>query len=192
MGSKKSEKFLNDLFVEIKKQTVTVSDQLRRSLSKKLTEELKKIKRPMFNLRLKAVLATAATVLILFFVFNTKKLNQYKMRYQSTVSHGKPVTVKLVYNAEKDLKKVHFRIELQDGLAFYSGSEKIVKMKTYDWTGDLKKGKNTIPFVVRTFKKGRVKIKAYAAYRDFKYVQEIVLNSKDHIRTTSLSKDSFG
>jgi len=184
MNSKNSENILNDLLTEAKKQKVYVSDDVKASLSKKLAKvAVEKEKRAFFKLRSRTVIATAASLLILLSVFmiyeNFTEKNTRKLYYESTVAQGRPVTIKLVYNAAKDLEDVKFHIELADGLTFHSNNSEIEKIRSHNWSGKLTKGENTIPFVVRTSKKGKFRIIAHAEYEKFRHSQEIVLESGD-------------
>jgi len=184
MNSKNSENILNDLLTEVKNQKTTVSDDVKASLSKKLAKvAVEKEKSSFFKFRLRAVMATAASLLILLSVFmiyerSTGK-DTIKLYHESTVAQGRPVTIKLVYNAVKDLEDVKFHIELTDGLTFHSNNSQIEKIRSHNWSGKLTKGENTIPFVVRTSRKGKFKIKAHAEYEKFRHSQEIVLESGD-------------
>jgi len=183
MENKNSENILNSLLTEARKNKAEVSDDLRASLSQKLVKEAQeKEKRSFFKLRMRAVLATAASLLILLSVFyvyeRTTFKDERKLYYESTVAEGKPVTIKLVYNATKDLKDVEFHLELADGLIFHSSNKEIEKIRMHSWKGNLKKGENTIPFVVRTAGSGKMKIKAHAEYEKFRHAQEIVLDSE--------------
>ena len=190
MNSKNSEKILNTLLTEARKDRISVSEDLRASLREKLEEEAQKKEKSYFlKFRMRAMIATAASLLILLSVFmiyeNNSEQNSRELYYESTVSQGRPVTVKLIYNAVHDLKNVNFHIELDRGLAFYSQDSEITKIKSHNWTGNLKKGKNIIPFVVKTSKKGKMKIKAHAEYDKFRHSQEIVLDSKEnHIKVS--------
>lgn len=181
---KNSENILNDLLTEAKKQKACVSDDVRASLSEKLADvAVEKEKRAFFKLRSGTVIATAASLLILLSVFmvyeNFTEKNTRKLYYESTVSQGSPVTIKLVYNAVKDLEDVKFHIELAGGLTFHSNNSEIEKIRSHNWSGKLEKGENIIPFVVRTSGKGKFRIKAHAKYEKFRHNQEIVLESGD-------------
>lgn len=190
MNSKNSEKILNNLLAEARKQDVAVHDDLRVSLRKKLEKEAQKKEKNLFlRVRMRAMIATAASLFILLSVFmiyeNYTEKDSRKLYYESTVSQGKPVTVKLVYNAVTDLKNVNFHIELGKGLVFHSQNKEISEIKSHDWTGSLKKGENIIPFVVKTSEMGKMRIKAYAEYEKFRHSQEIVLDSQEgHIKVS--------
>ena len=190
MNGNNSEKILNSLLAEARKQDIAVSEDLRSSLREKLHEEVrKKEKNRFFRFRMRAMIATAASLFILLSIValyeNFSQQDTRKLYYESTVSQGRPVTVKLVYNAVRDLKNVSFYIELDKGLTFHSDNSRITKIRSHNWTGDLKRGKNIIPFVVRTSKKGKMKIRAHAEYEKFRHSQEIVLDSKEnHIKVS--------
>lgn len=181
---KNSENILNDLLVEARNRKVHISDNVRVSLSQKLADvAAEKKKSSFFKLRMRAVFATAASLLILLSVFmiheNFTEKNTRELYYESTVAQGRPVTIKLVYNAVNNLEDVKFHIELADGLTFHSNNSEIEKIRSHSWNGELTKGENIVPFVVRTSKKGKLRIIAHAEYEKFRHSQEVVLESGD-------------
>jgi hypothetical protein len=95
------------------------------------------------------------------------------------VIKGEPFTVKLVYESEYDVDDVDFDIVLPEGLVFYSDHPEIAEKRTISWAGILKKGRNEIPFVVKSVELGNWRIDASAQFGDKVLAHEIIVNSKD-------------
>ena len=195
MEKNKLENIFKNLVDVTRAESVHVSDSVRKSLHNKLiVESQKKKKKLFFKLRLRAIMATAASLLILlslYMVFEESNQDDTrKLYHQSTVASGNPVTVTLIYNAKVNLGNVEFSIELDSGLEFYSEDDKIRNTKSHKWAGKLKKGQNKVPFVVKSKKHGIMKIRAYAKSETFKHTQEIVLDAKKHKIKVSMFKIS--
>ncbi len=94
------------------------------------------------------------------------------------VKKGKPITIKLDYFSNKNVKNTKVVIKLDKQISFHSFSKKIAKKKTIVWKGDFKKGKNSFPFVVDIKKRGVFKIETVAIFNGFVHKHEIILNSK--------------
>ena len=93
------------------------------------------------------------------------------------VEKGESFTVRLVYDSEDDVEDVDFHISLPEGLAFSSDYPEIAGTKTINWSGNLKKGRNEIPFVVQAVAQGTWKINAAAQFKDTVLNHEIIVNS---------------
>ena len=72
--------------------------------------------------------------------------------------------------------KIAFLFEI--GRFFLSSNEKIRNTRTHEWTGSLKKGKNSIPFVVKTERDGRMEINTSAEYGKYLHKHKIVLDAQ--------------
>jgi hypothetical protein len=94
---------------------------------------------------------------------------------RATVETGKPVTVRLVFTSDEDISDVAFDIELEPGLEFATTDSEIAAMKVLQWDGDLKRGRNEIPFAVTVAKPGRWVVTARAQYHDATHEHRIVL-----------------
>lgn len=124
--------------------------------------------------------ATAAIFVIIFAVLFSKPTADEtgEKISESVVAKGDPVTVNLVYDAAEDLENVKFFIELGEGVSFLSSNEEIRNTRTHQWTGNLKKGKNSIPFVVKTDRDGRMEINTSAEYGNYSHKHKIVLDAE--------------
>jgi len=100
---------------------------------------------------------------------------------RATVETGKPVTVRLVFSSDEDISDVAFDIELEPGLEFATTDSEIAAMKVLQWDGDLKRGRNEIPFAVTVAKPGRWVVTARAQYHDATHEHRIVLLSQKDI-----------
>ena len=124
--------------------------------------------------------ATAAIFVIIFAVLFSKPVDNEagEKISESIVAKGEPVTINLVYDAAEDLESVKFSIDLGEGVSFLSSNEKIRNTRTHEWTGNLKKGKNSIPFVVKTERDGRMEINTSAEYGKYLHKHKIVLDAQ--------------
>ena len=124
--------------------------------------------------------ATAAIFVIIFAILFSRPIADEtgEKISESVVAKGDPVTVNLVYDAAEDLENVKFFIELGDGVSFLSSNEEIRNTRTHQWTGNLKKGKNSIPFVVKTDRDGRMEINTSAEYGNYSHKHKIVLDAE--------------
>ncbi len=129
----------------------------------------------------KYVTAAAAAIFVIIFavLFSKPTYDETGEKIsESVVAKGSPVTINLVYDAAENLENVKFSIELGDGVAFLSSNEKIRSTRTHEWTGSLKKGKNSIPFVVKTERDGKMEINAFAEYGNYSHKHKIVLDAQ--------------
>lgn len=105
------------------------------------------------------------------------ELFEHSVIASAEVKTGDTVTIKLVYDSEKDIEDVDFSITLPRGLAFNSTNPEISSEKTISWNGNLKKGRNEIPFVVKATEAGSWQIDATAEYDDGILSHEIVVKA---------------
>ncbi len=168
-------------------------DEIGEEFQKKINARLEEIaavrkRRAKFIAFSRTVSAVAAVFAVVFFIFlfapdtseNGEKISE------STVAAGNPVTINLVYDAVEDLENVKFSIKLDDGVSFLSSNEKIRNTRSHEWTGKLKKGKNTIPFVVKTEKNGRMEILTSAEYSNYSHKHKIVLDAQKNETKVSM------
>ena len=106
-----------------------------------------------------------------------KRLIQKKLLTQSFVKKGKPITIKLDYFTNQEIKQIKITIKLDKRISFYSFSKQVSKKKTIEWQGSLHKGKNSFPFIVQLRDKGIFKIETIAKYGAFIHKHKIILNS---------------
>jgi hypothetical protein len=188
--TERSEKILSELIAAGKKEKITVPLHIKHSLHNKLNAVAVK-NNNKFSKFIKPLLAVAAVAAVVcsvsFAVFNnsSEKIERYLI-HESTVAGGRPVTIKLVYNAADDLRNVKFSLDLDEGISFHSDNPEIKSRKNHEWTGELKKGVNSIPFVVKTDRFGKMKIVAKAVSGKFRHTQEIVLEARESDTVVSM------
>ncbi|MBO7127412.1 hypothetical protein J6W78_07680 [bacterium] len=160
-------------------------DEIGEEFQKKINAHLEEIaagkrKRSKFIAFLKPLSAIAAVFVIVFAVlfFSPAETEEGEKISESVVAAGNPVTINLVYDAAEDLENVKFFIKLGDGISFLSSNEEIRNTRTHQWTGNLKKGKNSIPFVVKTDRDGRMEINTSAEYGNYSHKHKIVLDAE--------------
>lgn len=168
-------------------------DEIGKEFQKKINARLEEIalvrkRRAKFIAFSRTVSAVAAVFAVVFFIFlfapdtseNGEKISE------STVAAGNPVTINLVYDASEDLENVKFSIKLGDGVSFLSSDEKIRETRSHEWIGSLKKGKNSILFVVKTEKNGRMEILTSAEYSNYSRKHKIVLDAQKNETKVSM------
>ncbi len=96
---------------------------------------------------------------------------------RTEVPEGRPVTVTLEYIAARDIPKAQFTVALDEGLSFYSDYAEIHTIKNRTWNGSLKKGVNTIPFVVKVAGNGTHTIQTRADFEGYSHSHKIVLDA---------------
>ena len=169
------------LLKSYKKSDDEIGEDFQAKINARLEEvAAQKRRKAKFIALSRAVSAVAAVFVIVFFIFlfaPAKSENGEKIS-ESIVAKGDPVTIDLVYDAAEDLENVKFFIDLGDGVTFLSSNEKIRNTRTHEWTGSLKKGKNSIPFVVKTERDGRMEINTSAEYGDYSHKHKIVLDAQ--------------
>ncbi|MGI6393671.1 MAG: hypothetical protein ACOX2F_02895 [bacterium] len=179
--TKNSEQIYNELIDAAKLEHIEVSKQLKKSLHLRLCSAKNKEKKNIFSLKLVPVAALFIFLLlgtVVLFKDSSDKIER-RLVHESTVSSKEPLTIKLTYNAIADLQDVKFSLLLDEGIYFYSKDLNIRNKKSHEWTGNLKKGENQIPFVVETNQTGKMKIVAKAASDNFRHLQEIVLDVQE-------------
>ena len=165
-----------------KKSDDEISQEFRERINARLEEiaaqKRRKAKFIAFSKYVSA--ATAAIFVIIFAVLFSRPVDNEagEKISESIVAKGDPVTINLVYDAAEDLENVKFSIDLGDGVTFLSSNEKIRNTRTHEWTGNLKKGKNSIPFVVKTERDGRMEINTSAEYGKYLHKHKIVLDAQ--------------
>lgn len=188
--TKKPEQIYNELLVAARSEKAKVRSDLKISINKKLCSVQRSQQKKLTRF-FRPVLAVAAVIAVVcsisFAVFNNSsgKMERHLI-HESTVAGNTPLTIKLVYESLTDIKNVNFSLDLDEGVVFYSENDDIRRRKSHKWTGSLKKGTNTIPFVVKTEKLGKMKIIAKARSGKFSHIQEIVLESKEKETTISM------
>ncbi len=185
-------KQLSVLFKTGKKLNADYSDhtEFKNSLKPKLEKALNNRERKLtvhsnpYN-KIKHVFAVAAAVLLLLgtviFFENSSKIdfpNNGTLISKTEANKGEPVKITLEYEASEAMKNVNIEFNLDKGISFDSSSEKIRSLKNFIWKGDLKKGKNEIPFVVTVDKKGVWNIDTNAIFSRYSHRHKIIIDAR--------------
>ncbi len=159
-----------------------ITDELRGKINARLEEAAaQKCKKTRFIAFSRYAAAAVAAIFVIIFAIlfsNPAESGTGEKISESVVAKGDPVTINLVYDAAEDLENVKFSIELGDGVSFLSSNEDIRNTRTHQWTGSLKKGKNSIPFVVKTDRDGKMEINTFAEYGNYSHKHKIVLDAR--------------
>jgi hypothetical protein len=91
------------------------------------------------------------------------------------VPSSKVAVIKLNFAATVDVADVDFEVELPEGLAFWSGGQKL-KERVFRWPGELRAGDNLIPVVVRGERPGLYRVKARALVAGELVQHEVLLD----------------
>ena len=170
------------LLKSYKKSDDEIAQEFRERINARLEEiaAQKRRKAKFIAISKYVTAATAAIFVIIFAVLFSKPAESEtgEKISESVVAKGDPVTINLVYDAAEDLENVKFSIDLGDGVTFLSSNEKIRNTRTHEWSGNLKKGKNSIPFVVKTERDGRMEINTSAEYGKYLHKHKIVLDAQ--------------
>ena len=170
------------LLKSYKKSDDEITEEFRERINARLEEvAAQKHRKAKFIAFSKYVTAAMAAIFVIIFavLFSRPIENEIGEKIsESIVAKGDPVTINLVYDAAEDLENVKFSIDLGDGVSFLSSNEKIRNTRTHKWTGSLKKGKYSIPFVVKTERDGRMEINTSAKYGDYSHKHKIVLDAQ--------------
>ena len=184
-GTENIEKMPNEygkLLESYKKSDDEIGEDFQARINARLEEVAnQKRRKAKFIAFSKYVTAAAAAIFVIIFavLFSKPTYDETGEKIsESVVAKGSPVTINLVYDAAEDLENVKFGITLDDGVSFLSSNEKIRNTRTHEWTGSLKKGKNSIPFVVKTERDGRMEITTTAEYGNYSHKHKIVLDAQ--------------
>jgi hypothetical protein len=91
------------------------------------------------------------------------------------VPSSKVAVIKLNFAATVDVADVDFEVELPEGLAFWSGGQKLAE-RVFRWPGELRAGDNLIPVVVRGERPGLYRVKARALVAGELVQHEVLLD----------------
>ena len=170
------------LLKSYKKSDDEITEEFRERINARLeeiaTQKRRKAKFIAFSKYVTA--ATAAIFVIIFAILFSRPVESEtgEKISESIVAKGDPVTINLLYDAAEDLENVKFSIDLGEGVSFLSSNEKIRNTRTHEWTGSLKKGQNSIPFVAKTERDGRMEINTSAEYGNYSHKHKIVLDAQ--------------
>ena len=177
------------LLKSYRKSDDEIGEEFQKKIDARLEEvaEQKRRKAKFIAISKYVSVATAAIFVIIFAILFSKPTADEtgEKISESVVAKGDPVTINLVYDAAEDLENVKFAITLDEGVSFLSSNEEIRNTRTHEWTGNLKKGKNSIPFVVKTERDGRMEIQTFAEYGNYSHKHKIVLDAqKNNIKVS--------
>ena len=177
------------LLKSYRKSDDEIGEEFQKKIDARLEEvAVQKRNRAKFIAFSKYATGTVAAIFVIIFavLFSKPTADEAGEKIsESVVAKGDPVTVNLVYDAAEDLENVKFFIKLGDGVSFLSSNEKIRETRSHEWTGSLKKGKNSIPFVVKTDRDGRMEIHTSAEYGNYSHKHKIVLDAeKNNIKVS--------
>lgn len=148
------------------------SDRMRAELHRRLVEEEARLKeeRPSgLAWRWRPVLGVTVVIFLLLLGYFlvpilSSPTEEATVVSRTTVDAREPLTIKVVYTADRPLEAVAVTIELDEGLSFHSADERIRDLREYTWKGSFKKGDNTIPLVVEASAPGVRRVRTSAAY----------------------------
>ena len=170
------------LLKSYKKSDDEITEEFQKRINARLEEiAAQKRRKAKFIAFSKYVSAAAAAIFVIIFAVLFSKPVESEAGEkisESIVAKGEPVTINLVYDAAEDLENVKFSIDLGEGVSFLSSNEKIRNTRTHEWTGSLKKGQNSIPFVAKTERDGRMEINTSAEYGNYSHKHKIVLDAQ--------------
>ncbi len=98
---------------------------------------------------------------------------------KTVVQRGEPVTIRLVYESEKDIAQVRFTIVLDEGVRFRANDPDIAARRELAWEGSLTAGRNEIPIVVTVETAGERTIRAHAHFNGTTLEQVVTLVAKE-------------
>jgi hypothetical protein len=81
-------------------------------------------------------------------------------------------------SAEVEVADAHIRVELPEGLAFWSDGEAL-NQRHFEWTQPLRAGDNEIPIAVRGLKPGRYRMTVSALIGSERVEDEVLLQVVD-------------
>lgn len=145
--------FDNALFIKLQKADISI--------------ERKKF-RPSI-IQIASALLFAAVFSIGIFYFSGTGNNGSELISSTETELNEPVRIVLEYDSEKDIENIEVLFVLDKGVRFYSKDERFKNLDSFIWKGDLKKGKNEIPFVVSAVEKGSWKITTEARFEGMKH-----------------------
>lgn len=179
---------LKNLLQDQNLETVKVPPHFDAEFHLKLSDE--KIRPKMFYFfnfnqfflfpKLAGVFTLIVLVLGLFWFGDSIILKKDRiMISKSEVSFYSEIIIDLEYNASDAINDVNFHIDLDDAIEFISENIEIKTIKSHSFKGNLNKGNNKMPFVVRVKKPGKWKIKTRAEYMGVIHRHEIILTAND-------------
>lgn len=105
----------------------------------------------------------------------SEKEEQPEIIAKTEVESGEPVSISLNYDALDDVDDVTFTISLGENISFHSSNKTIANLQKHVWKGNLKKGINTIPFVVNASKMGTWQVDTRADFEGLSYKHRIMI-----------------
>lgn len=163
-----------------------LSEDMRAALHRRLVEESARPERAggalPFGPRWKLAGAMFALIMLTLCLFSflatiPDGADEGTVVSRSVVNAGEPLTIRLTYTADRSLADVRVTVQLDDGVFFHTDDETLRRLKEYVWKGDLKEGRNEIPFVVEVARTGTHRIRTAAAYDGMLHRHEVELQA---------------
>jgi hypothetical protein len=161
------------------------SDDLRAAFHRRLVERQaqREKERPFgLGLRWKWAVGMAACLFLLVLGYgllpvSVDRTDEGTVISRSTVGAQEPITIRMIYTADRPLADVRVTIRLDEGIVFATDNEELRALREYTWKGDLKTGANEIPFAVEMRKMGTRLIRTEAAYEGYLHRHDVELQA---------------
>jgi hypothetical protein len=123
--------------------------------------------------------AVAMAALVALFLSRSAPVTQpWELRPATRLPATKVAMVRVNLSAEVEVADAHIRVELPEGLAFWSDGEE-VNQRHFEWTQALRAGDNEIPIAVRGLRPGRYRMTVSALIGSERVEDEVLLQVVD-------------
>jgi hypothetical protein len=123
--------------------------------------------------------ATAVAAVLVFGVLRARPAARPREVAAATqLPATKVAMVRVNLSAEVEVADAHIRVELPEGLAFWSDGEEL-NQRHFEWTQALRAGDNEIPIAVRGLKPGRYRMPVSALIGSERVEDEVLLQVVD-------------
>jgi hypothetical protein len=127
---------------------------------------------------LAAGFALAAAAVLFFGFFRTRPAVHSRDAVETELPATKVAVVRVNLSAEVEVADAQIRVELPEGLAFWSDGEEL-RQKRFEWTQSLRAGDNEIPIAVRGLRPGRYRMTVSALIGSERVEDEVFLQVVD-------------
>ncbi|HSA32325.1 MAG TPA: zf-HC2 domain-containing protein [bacterium] len=104
---------------------------------------------------------------------------------RSVVNAKEPLTIRLTYTAERPITEVFVKIRLDEDIVFHTEDLSFRELREYEWKGDLKAGRNEIPFVVEMRRAGTRTIHTTAEFEGYRHRHDVELHADGETMTVT-------
>jgi hypothetical protein len=122
--------------------------------------------------------AAALALLVVFFARTNKPSVSRGEVSVTELPATKVAVVRVNLSAEVEVQDAQIRVELPEGLAFWSDGEEL-HQRHFEWTQALRAGDNEIPIAVRGLRPGRYRMTVSALIGSERVTDEVVLQVVD-------------